>query len=107
MYLKKLERIQKQTEARGEFTLKKLLLEVIRIGVCSFLKFLPEGIHQPPQQRKMAVENLSLTSLWWQTTEFRVQKLPGNLRGGALQGKKAVEEGDTCNLTINPTKIPG
>lgn len=31
MYLRKLERIQKQTETRGELTLEKQQLEVIRI----------------------------------------------------------------------------
>lgn len=68
---------------------------------------MPEGIHQPLLQRKVDVENLSLTFLWWQRTEFRIEKLPRNVKGGALESKKAVKEGETHNPTINPAKISG
>lgn len=38
MYLKKLERVQKQTEAREEFTLEKQQLEMVRIVTWQLFK---------------------------------------------------------------------
>lgn len=38
MYLEKLERVQKQTEARGEFTLEKQQLEIVRIVTLQLFK---------------------------------------------------------------------
>lgn len=88
MYLKKLERFQKQIEARGEFSLKKKLqLKVVGIGSLELFKFLPEGIHQPSQQRQGAVEYLSFTLFWWER-ESRIKKLLRNLSGGALGSKQ-------------------
>lgn len=93
MYLEKLERVQKQTEAKGAFTLEKQQLEIVRIVTLQLFKIFAWRHSPTPTAEESGSGKTSGLLSYSGKNRVKIEKLPGHLRGGALESKKTIEEG--------------